>query len=75
MDKQTRIVHEMIGESVAELTHEGKLFFCKYPVSGLEDFKRIAGAYKHSSQFAETFLPIYDRLLIKRINFGAFLMR
>ncbi len=73
-ERNRRIIHEAAGESVRELIREGKLFFNDYPILSVDQFKDVASSFRHTPQFSETMLSIYDRTLVKGIDMG-FLMR
>ena len=73
-EKSSRIFHDILGESITELLDEQKLFFCNLPVLNLDHFKQCAKMNVSSSHFAEMFLPVIDRLMVKKINIIGFLL-
>jgi hypothetical protein len=68
MDKYRHIVHDVVADSVTELAAEGKLFFQNHRVASLSEFREISRAFSHTPEFAGAFLPVYDRVLAKRVN-------
>jgi hypothetical protein len=72
--KESKIFHDLLGESVSELIRENKLFFCNLPIANLAQFKNYSTVDRFSSHFAEMFLPVFDRMLLKKVNINAFLM-
>ena len=54
---------EILPTTIQEITREGRVFFCGYPVRDLKEFKEISLRYRASRHFSLTFLPVYDKLL------------